>query len=293
MMAAQLLLGGCAEVPTARTSTAAIATSPAASEPPRAAVITPTQGAVISPSPSATERLLPPSTTEESPAQVCSPLEGFALDALRSPDLLKELMVTPRPGMDDGHHGIDLAFWTLGERETMQGLPVYSVLAGRVAGVILNRLPYGNAVIVETPLESLAQEVAAQLAVPAPQPTVASPVLTCPADPRIYGDPSKQSLYLLYAHLDTSPALAVGDAVGCGDSIGQVGTTGKSINYHLHLEARVGPAGSTFPSFAHYDTAATAEEMAAYCTWRVSGLFQLIDPLVFFPEPAAAPSLQP
>ena len=65
----------------------------------------------------------------------------------------------------------------------------------------------------------------------------------------------------------------------CGQVIGQVGTTGRSVNPHLHLEMRYGPGGAAFPSLAHYSGDATSEEMAAYCTWRVSGIFQVIDPL--------------
>lgn len=208
--------------------------------------------------------------------------------------MLKNPFEMPRPGMDDGHHGADFAYWTRGERTTMQGLPVYAVLPGTVAGVIYNRLPYGNAVIVETALSALPEGYTSVLDVSVPQPTVqAAPSLYCPEDERVYGDPNNRSLYLLYAHLDQTPTLAVGDAVACGGPIGEVGTTGKSVNFHLHLEARAGPSGSTFPSFAHYDTAATAEEMSAYCTWRVSGLFQMFDPLLLFPSITPQPSLQP
>lgn len=194
--------------------------------------------------------------------------------------------------MDDGHHGADFAYWTRGTHTSMQGLPVHSVLSGKVAGVIYNRLPYGNAIIIETPLDSLPPDYLRTLPVPTLQPTVTPDAsLYCPSDRRAYGDPSRRSLYLLYAHLDQPPALAPGDVIGCGDIIGQVGTTGKSVNYHLHLEVRAGPSGNTFPSFAHYDTAATEEEMSAYCTWRVSGLFQMFDPLVLFP--LSGQSLQP
>jgi hypothetical protein len=43
---------------------------------------------------------------------------------------------------------------------------------------------------------------------------------------------------------------------------------------------RLGPAGVRFSSLAHYDASATIEEMFNYCTWRVSGLFQLVDPML-------------
>ena len=55
--------------------------------------------------------------------------------------------------------------------------------------------------------------------------------------------------------------------------------SGNALNPHLHLEARVGPAGTRLDSMAHYDSSASPAEMAAYCLWRVSGAFQRINPL--------------
>jgi murein DD-endopeptidase MepM/ murein hydrolase activator NlpD len=210
---------------------------------------------------------------------VCSPLEDITLSELGQPDLLKNPFDMPRPGMDDGHHGADFAYWSRGAHTTMLGLPIHSVLSGRVAGVILNRQPYGNAIIIETPLEDAQPAWLKALAVPTPAPTVpASASLQCPADTATYNT-ARRSLYLLYAHMNQPAALKIGDPVSCGDPIGQVGTTGKSVNAHLHLETRVGPAGATFPHMAHYETSATNEDMATYCTWRVSGLFQMFDPM--------------
>jgi murein DD-endopeptidase MepM/ murein hydrolase activator NlpD len=59
-----------------------------------------------------------------------------------------------------------------------------------------------------------------------------------------------------------------------------VGTSGNSVNPHLHLETRLGPAGFTFASLAHYDTSATQDEMRQYCLWRLSGAFQPFDPML-------------
>ncbi len=87
--------------------------------------------------------------------QICSPLEGITISELTQPDLLKNLFQPPRQGMDDGHHGVDFAYWSRGERKTMLGLPVLSAMTGRISGIIKNREPYGNAIIIETPLDEL------------------------------------------------------------------------------------------------------------------------------------------
>ena len=222
----------------------------------------------------------PPSETATPALSLCSPLEGITLAELGQPDLLKNPYQTPHPGMDDGHHGDDFAFWSRGSYKTMLGLPVHAVLAGQVAAVIANREPYGNAVMIETPLQALPQAWLEALPIPSPAPTIQpAPNLLCPADPVNYQTRPGRSLYLLYAHLEQTPNLATGDAVACGQTIGEVGTTGKSVNPHLHLETRVGPSGATFKSMSHYDTSSSETEMAAYCTWRVSGLFQMFDPM--------------
>ncbi len=92
-------------------------------------------------------------------------------------------------------------------------------------------------------------------------------------------DTTRRSLYVLYAHLQDAPGVKPGEKVTCGQVIGKVGKSGNALNPHLHLEIRVGPAGGRFTSMAHYDNSATLEEMAGYCAWSVSGLFQVIDPL--------------
>ncbi len=231
------------------------------------------------PAPSPLPSLTPnPTPTATQSFQICSPLEGITLAEMGQPDLLKNPFQAPRPGMDDGHFGADFAYWSRGERKTMLGLPVYSVFAGRVAGVIHNHTPYGNAVIIETPLDGVP---AGWLPVfPTAAPTIQpAPSLYCPPDPVNYAARPGRSLYLLYAHFNKTPLVTVDQPVTCGQAIGEVGTTGRSVNPHLHLETRAGPAGATFAEMAHYDNAATDSEMRTYCTWRVSGLFQAFDPL--------------
>ncbi|MBN1148885.1 MAG: peptidoglycan DD-metalloendopeptidase family protein, partial [Anaerolineales bacterium] len=107
------------------------------------------------------------------------------------------------------------------------------------------------------------------------------PALTCP---EVQGaqswEPSAQrSLYLLYAHLGEPVAYQLGDKVACGAHIGIIGQSGNALNPHVHIEARLGPAGARFMGMAHYEPRATPLEMSNYCSWRVSGVFQLIDPM--------------
>ncbi len=245
---------------------------------------------------SPTVSFTPPETTgtpTHSAAQataVCSPLEDVRLDELSQPDLMKNPFVMPRPGFDDGHPGVDFAYWSRGERKAMLGLGVNAVLAGRVAGIIQNRPPYGYAVIIETPLDGLPRDWLDRLQAPTPAPTLSTaPNLLCPPAPSGIIYPGERSLYLLYAHLNLPPEVVINQEVACGQRIGEVGTTGRSVNPHLHLETRVGPAGASFTEMAHYDNGATENEMHNYCTWRVSGLYQLLNPL----EVIQALSLQP
>lgn len=229
------------------------------------------------PEPTAT---LMPSPTPAAPA-LCSPLEGLTFQDLQNPILDTNPFVMPTPGNDDGHHGTDFAYYRWGDSVGMLGLPIYSILNGKVAAVILDRPPYGNMVIIETRINDLPVEVQQQLALPAVQPTVQpNPALYCPEGTVLPDwDISSRSLYVLYAHMKDEPQLKIGEAVQCGQKIGEVGTTGMSVNEHLHLELRIGPSNSQFTEMAHYNTSCSIPEMQNYCLWRVSGWFQLIDPM--------------
>lgn len=234
----------------------------------------------------AAAQTLPPASPTPAPeAAVCSPLEGIEIGELESPDLLKNPFDPPQPGMDGGHQGVDFAYWTRGERSSMLGHPVQAVLSGKVAAVLPLRQPYGNAIIIETPLNTLPPGWLTLVPIPTPAPTSASiPALYCPAGGEADGlqasaFPADYSVYLLYAHLDLPPQASAGQEIACGEVIGLAGTTGNSVNIHLHLETRLGPSGAVFTSMGHYDNAATPLEMSNYCAWRVSGLFQMFDPM--------------
>jgi murein DD-endopeptidase MepM/ murein hydrolase activator NlpD len=278
-----VLLAGCtAPVPAA--TPGASATPPATALPaPSLAPATsiPTLTTTVTPLPAATF------TSTPAPSGMCSPLQGIQLGQMK--EILQGAMQTPHPGQDDGHHGDDYAFYRFNGLEIMEGLPVQSVLAGTVVSVVNDRKPYGNMVIIETPLENIPPNWLASVFVPTPSAAMPADgrMVNCPADPAVMpGTGPGRSLYLLYAHLREPSPLKTGEVVACGQSIGAVGNTGMSGNPHLHLEVRVGPSGARFGSMAYYDASATAEEYATYCTWRVSQLFQLMNPLEFL-------SLQP
>jgi murein DD-endopeptidase MepM/ murein hydrolase activator NlpD len=213
--------------------------------------------------------------------EVCSPLQGFT-----QADLLARIsnpFDPPAPGSDDPHQGVDLGDYDpqSANRMAVAGRTVLAALPGTVALVQEDRFPYGNAVLIETPLEALPAELRAQFDALAdwPELSAANP-LTCPqATTAWQWDDSRRSLYVLYGHLDTIAGLQVGDAVSCGEALGTVGQSGNALAPHLHFEARIGPSGARLGSLAHYDVSASTQEMAAYCEWRVSGAFIWVDPL--------------
>lgn len=192
---------------------------------------------------------------------VCSPLAGLPLAWL--PEIVSQPFSPPRPGRDDGHPGLDLAFYNWRGYSDIQEWPVQAVLAGRVSLVAEDRPPFGNLVLVETP---------ARLAPPA----VVEGLPLAPG----------QSVYSLYAHLAAPSPLQPGDPIVCGEGLGFVGNTGFSGAAHLHLEIRIGEPGAALPGMGYYDTRTTAEERETYQRWRMSGEFVPIDPLAILLDAA-------
>lgn len=266
-----LLLAACAPQPAISTPTLESFTeTPAPPQP------SPT------PEPSSTPTPDPTPTPYPFLSQVCSPLEGFSLADLPALVVVDNPYKEPLPGMDDGHHGVDLAFWSwpaLGLYQ-MKGLPIHAALEGTVISINRDIYPYGYAVIIETPLEKLPPEWQAAWQISPPAPLDAPPsALTCP-DGEVPADwyTRPLSVYHLYAHMDQPPDVQPGQVVACGQTIGVVGTTGLSVNDHLHFEVRVGPAGAQFSGLGHYDTSTSEDERRNYCVWRISGWFQLVNP---------------
>jgi len=248
-------------------------------EPTRVPVI-PSVTPTVTLEPVSTAEVLPSATPAE--LQVCSPVAGYKLADLAG--MVVNPYHPPEPGSDEPHQGVDLAQLDPQLNYAVSGATVQALLAGRVASVTRDRFPWGNMIIIETPLTGGEAEIHPFFGLPTPFPEpLPAGALTCPPvslSPAALDAP--RSFYVMYAHLLNTPDVAVGDQIGCGEPIGTIGQSGNALNPHLHLEVRVGPTGLTIPVMAHYDASATAEEMAAYCLWRVSGVFQTINPGCFW-----------
>ena len=236
----------------------------------------PTETAQPSPTPSPTA--IPPSPTPtDTPFAVCVPLEDETLDSL--PLILVNPLVEPYAwGTDFGHPGLDFAYYQRGDRLSIEGIEVYALLSGRVALTLEDHYPYGNAVMIETPLSVLPESL--QQTLMAGYETVPEDLeyqYNCPdvPTPTLTGE---YSLYHLYAHLGSPAPFEEGDEITCGQLLGNVGNSGWSSNPHLHLETRLGPSGLEISTMAHYQSDATEEQLGNYCLWRSSGYYQIVDP---------------
>jgi murein DD-endopeptidase MepM/ murein hydrolase activator NlpD len=188
--------------------------------------------------------------------RICSPLEGYPLDKIA---LIVSAPYTAPPQKSDARHaGVDLVFNRLAtDTAVTEGVGIQSVLPGRVAASIPDSFPYGNFAIIETPYELLPAELVDKL-----------------------GIPPGQSLYLLYAHMQAVPLVALRDQVAACQLIGRVGHSGNTIASHLHLETRIGIPGAVFKVMAGLLRDVTPEERANYKYWRISGTFRHFDPLL-------------
>jgi murein DD-endopeptidase MepM/ murein hydrolase activator NlpD len=193
------------------------------------------------------------STNDES-FQMCSPLAAHVLHEL--PEIVSDPFNPPAPGKEERHHGVDFSYYRRGERMSIQGEEIQTVLAGRVAAALVDKFPYGNALIVETPASGLPQAMRASL-----------------------GIEVQESLYILFAHMQPAESFELGQRVQACQYVGQVGKSGNAGVPHLHMETRIGPSGQTFASMLFYSTSATDEERENYLRWRTSGNFRAFDPL--------------
>jgi murein DD-endopeptidase MepM/ murein hydrolase activator NlpD len=223
---------------------------------------------------------LPPATVTPTAVpvpilEICAPLENLTRGGLAAS--ITNPFNPPPFGSDAPHQGVDISVLLPGTGVAVGGDVVRAVLAGKVSVVIPDRFPYGNAILIETPLEPLL-DAGLELPPPDAREPVAS-ALTCPGETVFPGNGSGSSIYTLYAHLQELPEALAGEELACGSPIGQIGDTGNALNPHLHLETRIGPAGVVFPGMSHYSPGASTAEMDAYCAWRIGGAFRLLDPL--------------
>jgi murein DD-endopeptidase MepM/ murein hydrolase activator NlpD len=207
--------------------------------------------------------------------RVCATLADLTRSGLE--EAITNPYFPPPFGSDDPHQGVDLAVFLPGTRIAISGAPVMAVLGGTASIVISGRFPYGNAVLVETPLTALTDAGWERPEIDLEIPVLTT--LTCPGETSVLFDSTVESLYLLYAHLEALPVVKAGESVACGSTLGTIGESGNALNPHLHLEVRLGPSSAVFPGMAHYDASATAAEMDGYCAWRVGGQFRPVDPV--------------
>ena len=237
---------------------------------------------IITMTPTVTASPIPFIPTPDFINRVCSPLKSETLSEL--PEIITQSYSPSRPGFDEGHPGIDFSFFRRKDLLSIDGVPVLSVLDGVVVTILVDKLPYGHAIIIETPLENISKELLQRIDLPEIQPTMEPDLKFNCMPPEGLQPPSSQSMsiYILYAHLKHSVSLSVGEEVKCGQEIGAVGDSGKeySTNPHLHFETRIGPSGARFDSMAYYTVDSTAAERYNYCVWRVSNTFQSFDPML-------------
>jgi murein DD-endopeptidase MepM/ murein hydrolase activator NlpD len=212
---------------------------------------------------------------------ISSPLEGFGVGDLQ--ELISQDFKSPPPGEDSGHHGVDFAFWSRGNKPIL-GDPIQAVFPGKVAmSDATEKPPYGFALMIETPLTSVSQILIQAIKIPTqPIGTTINNKLNCPDLSKDQWNSSSKSLYTLYGHMINSPSVKQGEDVQIGQTVGFVGNSGYSSAPHLHLEMRIGPSGATFSNMGHYDPNTTEEDRHNYCNWRVSGVFQMFDPMDLF-----------
>lgn len=241
---------------------------------------TPTTTPTLKPTPTST--ILPPTPTlTPTPFEACCPLEEETFDSL--PLILVNPLKIPPIGKDEGHHGLDFAYYRRGDRESIQGIEIYAILSGQTVLTLEDNIPYGYTILIETPLDQLPgplQETLLAGYQPVPGNVVYQgecPAISAPENTK------EMSVYHLYAHMEAPPPFQSGGTVACGEKLGTVGNSGRSSNPHLHLETRLGPTGLDLASMAFYDPAYSEEQRAAYCLWRMSGYYQLFDPFLLFP----------
>lgn len=198
---------------------------------------------------------LPSNTaTPKPPFKICSPLEIHPLEVL--PKIISDPYRPPPTGRDERHHGVDFSHYLFGDLTTIKGVVVQSVMPGVTAATISDSFPYGNIAIIETPFIDLPDSLSVRLQIK-----------------------PGESLYVLYAHLEQPPMVALGEYIPACHPFGSVGKSGNAGVTHLHFETRIGKSGAQFPAMSYYLEDVTPEEEQYYILWRTSGEFRHFDPM--------------
>jgi murein DD-endopeptidase MepM/ murein hydrolase activator NlpD len=205
----------------------------------------------IKPTPSPSLTITPSRTPISS---LCSPLVNHPIDVL--PKIVSDGYDPPPQGHDERHHGVDFSYYNYLGRAYIEGVEVQSIFSGLICAVIEDSFPYGNVVIIETPQFYLPRQINEK-----------------------FNIRRGESLYILFAHLDKETDLTLGEQIPACYAFNEVGRSGNSVVYHLHLETRVGPSDARFNSMSAFVESATAEDRENYRRWRTSGEFRLFDPM--------------
>jgi murein DD-endopeptidase MepM/ murein hydrolase activator NlpD len=201
------------------------------------------------------KKTVSPAETAEIHYQICSPLALHPLEELR--EIISDPYRPPPPGKEERHHGIDFSYYRHGERLSIQGVGIQSVLPGKVAASLVDSYPYGNVVIIETAYAALPNQITGLLPIK-----------------------EGQSIYTLYAHMDQTPLVPLGEVITACRALGLVGKSGNAVEPHLHLEMRVGPSEAVFTSMGYYRAQDTEEERRNYVRWRTGGEFLHFNPML-------------
>ncbi len=218
-------------------------------------------GLQTSPTASLPALTVPPTGTSPAPMApplafaICTPIQDHPLDQLRL--IVSDPYRPPKGKSDARHHGVDFSYYRYGDRDTIQGVGVQAVLPGKVAAALVDSYPFGNLVMIETEVELLPVDLSERL-----------------------GAQPGESLYLLYAHMEGAPLMRIGDQTDACQLFGAVGKSGNAVEPHLHLETRLGPAGTVFSAMGEYFAGASEAERAAYRLWRTSGVYRHLDPML-------------
>jgi murein DD-endopeptidase MepM/ murein hydrolase activator NlpD len=198
---------------------------------------------------------IPTLVPELQPAfEICSPLSIHSLQELS--EIISDPYRPPPPSKEERHQGVDFSYYRRGDRLSIRGVGVQSVLSGSVAMALGETFPYGNVIIIETPQDSLSLNLAQDL-----------------------GIAPGESIYVLYAHLENPPEVTLDQRVNACQPLGEVGMSGNAGVPHLHIETRIGPAGTRFTGMRFYDTLASQLERDNYLLWRTSGVYRHFNPM--------------